>query len=149
MQLFPGIMFMDYLFISIIFVLFTRISVNVPLAHAATNGVSQTPFKPRNFVSTHKNRTGNTSVPDTDTSNECTGLSTAVKKDEKHISIHRVRYEIEKILIATLLTVLRVVSPCLINAAATLEPAKNINKNAATDSSIIPNVVFLKMRFIR
>ena len=67
------------------------ISVNIPLANAETTAISQTPFSFQTAVSINKKTTGKTSVPNIDTINDRTGLSSAVKKEEKHISIHPAR----------------------------------------------------------
>ena len=65
---------------------FAKSSVSIPLATAAAEAVSQIPFKPMNSVSRKRNAMGKTSVPNSDTSKERTGRSSAVKNDEKHES---------------------------------------------------------------
>ena len=61
------------------------------LSSAAAVAISQTPRNPHTAVRIKRNAMGNTSVPKKDTSKERTGRSSAVKKEEKHISIHPTR----------------------------------------------------------
>ena len=68
-----------------------RISVRIPLASAAAQDISHTPFNPQNAVRRNKKAIGKMSVPNRDTSRERIGWSSAVKYEEKHISIHPAR----------------------------------------------------------
>ena len=63
----------------------------MPLAKPAMVGISQTPFSPHIPERMNKNRIGNRSVPNRDTINDRMGRSSAVKKEEKHISAQPTR----------------------------------------------------------
>ncbi len=73
------------------FIVKAKIIVKIALAVQANTEVSHTPSSFHIGDKIQRNATGNTIVPKNDVSNERTGRSIAVKKDEKHISTHPVR----------------------------------------------------------
>ncbi len=79
----------------LILIVLKRINVNISLARAAILAINHTPSSPHTAVSTKRNTMGNNNVPKSDTRKERPGRSSAVKSDEKHISIHPTRYENE------------------------------------------------------
>lgn len=110
--------------------------------------MSHTPFSCQKAVRTYRNATGKTSVPKSDNASDRTGRSTAVKNEEKHMSIQPTRYENENILIAVTLTFISSVSPSLMNIAATDGPAKNMKPNAITEVATEATSTRLKIAFI-
>ena len=70
----------------LIFIVKAKIIVTIALAVHEKNALSHTPFNCHTGERINKKPIGNTSVPKKDVSNERTGRSSAVKKDEKHIS---------------------------------------------------------------
>ena len=65
--------------------------VMIPLAMAETVGISQTPFRPKRGVKMNRQEMGKNKVPKKDTTKDRPGRSSAVKYDEKHISIQPTR----------------------------------------------------------
>ena len=63
----------------------------MPLAAAAAQDISHTPFSPHTAVRMNKKTIGKNSVPKSDTISDLIGRSSAVKYDEKHMSIHPAR----------------------------------------------------------
>ena len=68
-----------------------RARVRIPLATVETGAISQTPVSPHNPERRNRNEMGNTNVPNSDTRKDRAGLSKAVKKEEKHMSIQPAR----------------------------------------------------------
>ena len=66
-------------------------TVRMPLAMADTVGMSQTPFKPKMGVKMNRQEIGKNNVPKKDTTKDRPGRSSAVKYDEKHMSIQPTR----------------------------------------------------------
>ena len=63
-----------------------KIMVNTALAEQDASELSQTPFSFKKGVIINRAAIGKTSVPKNDVSIERTGLSSAVKYEERHIS---------------------------------------------------------------
>ena len=63
----------------------------MPLAMAETVGMSQTPFRSKMDVRMNRQEMGKNNVPKKDTSKDRPGRSSAVKYDEKHMSIQPTR----------------------------------------------------------
>ena len=74
-----------------VFKLMARMRVRMPLAMAETVGISQTPFRPKRGVRMNRQEMGKNNVPKKDTSKDRPGRSSAVKYDEKHMSIQPTR----------------------------------------------------------
>ena len=87
-------------------------------------------------------------MPKSDTISDRKGLSSAVKNEEKHISIHPTIYEKANIFIAVILTLKRSVSYGLTKTFATVGPAKNINRKATMDVVTEAITTRLNMAFI-
>ena len=90
---------------------YARISVSIALAIPAAVGIIQTPLSPHFEVRANRNDIGKTIVPKTETMRDLPGRSSAVKYEEKHISIQPMIYENEKSFIAVILTASNSVSP--------------------------------------
>ena len=127
------------------FIVKAKTIVTIALAVEAKNAVRNTPFSCHVGVRTKRNPIGNTSVPKNEVSKERTGRSSAVKKDEKHISTQPVIYESENNFIPIMLTAKRFVSSRFTNKGATYSPTNIINNNDAAESTIEPRMMRLKM----
>ena len=117
----------------------------IPLAKEAKNAVKNTPFNFQTGVSRNRKPIGNTSVPKKAVRKDRTGLSTAVKKDEKHISTQPVMYESENNFIPTILTVKSSISSGFTNNGATYCPINIINSNDAIERTMAPRMILLKI----